>query len=446
MSDALKKLHKDGKLTLEKIEKIQPDSTERIIAEDLNIRFRLIYLGNSLRTVDRKDFEVAAINKDKAKASWHNDGVNNAPYFTGYTTKMPDNFKYVWRYGSKLNGNKPLPFDIEGVQGDCSLILKTVEHVCGQYSEAILEYIKIMIERPWVKLPIVMLLSKENETGKSSLLELIGMILGANAKKIRTIDITGRFNGPWVTKQFVYVDEQGVGHDKWAQTPIIKDLCTAEKGTAEGKGIPTSEVDINVKLWLASNDIWDGTPIEATDTRIWPIQVPRLKKGTMMNRNEYKRKMYQQIPAFLHYLRNNIEIANSKHRLHFDPKMYSSEFKQSLIDANRSSLSKDINGIFRRVFYEHNIVNNRTTPTTEFLITITAIKSMLGKPNLKTNHIEMTIRKHFNFEYKGAVKQLKDRSRYRIQEHSVSPTYFLMESFKGSANGWVIKQASLLDL
>ncbi|HUV85338.1 MAG TPA: primase-helicase family protein, partial [Methanosarcinales archaeon] len=322
------------------------------MVHDLAARYHLINFLGRPTTVDRIDYHVAPIDKETAKHHWGKYAVEQAPYLNGVTTDHPDNFNYRFIIGNKLNRNYPLPYTAK--PGGWKTIERTLRHVFGEYYEQMLEYHAVMLKYPEWKLPVILLLSSHNETGKSSVMELTAKMMGQNAKKIRSGDITNKFTGAWVNAQFGYVDEQSTGLEKWKQNPIIKDLCTAETAISEDKGRPTEQIKCNLKLWMASNDVFTAFPVELEDKRIWPILVEKIDRNNMINRAAYKALLEQEIPAYMYYLLNEIEInLSSPHRTYFDPDIYMNDLKIGIINQSKSSASQSIAEVLTKIFSQN---------------------------------------------------------------------------------------------
>ena len=89
-----------------------------------------------------------------------------------------------------------------------------------------IDYIKLLLEKPTQILPVLCLVSESRNTGKTTFLNFIKVIFGANMTINTNEDFRSQFNSDWATKLIIGVDE--VLLDKIEDSERIKILSTAK--------------------------------------------------------------------------------------------------------------------------------------------------------------------------------------------------------------------------
>jgi hypothetical protein len=88
-------------------------------------------------------------------------------------------------------------------QGEWKNIEGFIKHIFQEQYEMALDYIQIMYTKPYQKLPVLCLVSKEEGTGKSTFLKLLYMIFQNNMTFVSPDDIMGQWTSHWVSKLIV---------------------------------------------------------------------------------------------------------------------------------------------------------------------------------------------------------------------------------------------------
>src|SRR5205085_128408 len=96
-----------------------------------------------------------------------------------------------------------------------------------EYYQLGLDYMQLLYTRPTQKLPILCLVSRENETGKSTFAMLLKNIFTANAAVVGNADLADNFNAHWASKLLIVCDETKI--DKQSVVEKVKSLSTADK-------------------------------------------------------------------------------------------------------------------------------------------------------------------------------------------------------------------------
>lgn len=225
---------------------------------------------------------------------------------------IPDHLNYTKVYGSYLNQYEPIPY--LPADGSCSQIIKFLMHIFGEQFELGLDYLQILYTRPTQILPILLLVSNERNTGKTTFLRLLKMIFGKNATFNSNEDFRSQFNADWANKLLVLVDELLL--NKIEDTEKIKSLSTAGDYKIEAKGKDRREIEFFAKFVLCSNNERNPIIIPPEETRFWVRKIdPVIKDDTHL-----REKMRAEIPAFLKFLLQRKLTTRPESRMWFNPK------------------------------------------------------------------------------------------------------------------------------
>lgn len=293
-------------------------------------------------------------------------GTKFLKYISKYEAfcNVPNHYNFQQVIHNCFNVYSPLDFqpeETECSQEDCPSIINLIRHLFGEkivsyqdrnskqnleYKtfELGLDYLQLLYQRPQQKLPILCLVSKENNTGKTTFANLLRMMLGANTAIVGNADLQNDFNAHWATKSVVVCDETKI--DKTQVVDKIKNLSTARKIFMNAKGRGQIELDCFIKFILITNN--EDNFIYATDEdiRYWVIKVPVLKQENPTILDLFKEEM----PAFLSFINKRKIATKLENRMWFHPDLIKTEALQKVIDKNKSGLEKEISYFFHNLF------------------------------------------------------------------------------------------------
>lgn len=108
-------------------------------------------------------------------------GKNNLPQIEKYDgfCIIPDHVNYQKVHGTYLNQYEPIPHSPE--LGEFPHIQSFLLHIFGDQIELGLDYLQLLYTRPTQMLPILLLVSNERCTGKTTFLRFLKMTFGKNA-------------------------------------------------------------------------------------------------------------------------------------------------------------------------------------------------------------------------------------------------------------------------
>lgn len=241
------------------------------------------------------------------------DFISAIPRYDGFTI-FPGHVNYHRVIGDRFyNLYEPLPF--KPAPGKFDHIEQMLRHIFEEQYELILDYIQLAYLNPLQDLPIILLVSKERATGKSTFLNLMYAIFGLNATFNTNNDLMSQFNSDWSGKLFILVDE--VLLRKREFTERLKNLSTAQTFKMEAKGKDRQEEDFFGKFILCSNNVDCPLIIDPEETRFWVRKVKPLQTDD----TGMLHKAILEIPALLYFLScRNLSTTNSS-RMFFDPKL-----------------------------------------------------------------------------------------------------------------------------
>ena len=127
-----------------------------------------------------------------------------------------------------------------------------VEHIFGEQYEYGLDYLQLLYLRPTQKLPILLLVSEERNTGKTTFLNFLKSVFEDNATFNTNEDFRSKFNSDWAGKLLVMVDEALLTRREDSER--LKNLSTAKTYKAEAKGKDRDEINFFAKFVMCSNN------------------------------------------------------------------------------------------------------------------------------------------------------------------------------------------------
>lgn len=297
---------------------------------------------------------------------------DHGPKFTKYIPKyeafcnVPNHFNFEQVIHNCFNVYSPLDFipdEEKCSEEDCPTIMNFIRHLFGEklvsYTdsetkekreyktiELALDYLQLLYQQPQQKLPIVCLVSRENNTGKSTFANFLRMMLGANTAIVGNADLQNDFNAHWATKSVVVCDETKI--DKQQVVEKIKNLSTARKIFMNAKGRGQVELDCFIKFVLITNN--EDSFIHATDDdiRYWVIKVPVLTQENPTILDQMKDEM----SSFLSFLQNRKLATRLENRMWFHPKLLKTDALNKVIAYSQPQVEKEMRHYFKELFLD----------------------------------------------------------------------------------------------
>ena len=274
----------------------------------------------------------------KKRIVWNNETLRQdygkhflatVPKYDGFCT-VPDHVNYRPIVDKFLNLYEPI--DHQPKEGDFSHIQSLVGHIFGEQYELGMDYLQLLYLYPIQKLPILLLVSEERNTGKSTFLNFLKLLFQNNVTFNTNEDFRSQFNSDWAGKLLIVVDE--VLLNRREDSERLKNLSTTLSYKVEAKGKDRDEIAFFAKFVLCSNNEYLPVIIDAGETRYWVRKIDRLQTDD----TDFLQKLKAEIPAFLYHLQHRQLSTEKESRMWFATSLLHTEALQKIIRSNRNRL------------------------------------------------------------------------------------------------------------
>ncbi len=210
-------------------------------------------------------------------------------------------------------------------------------NITGDTFTIALDWLTIFHQQPKQALPVIVLVSKENETGKSTFMKWLRTVYGSNnAVILSNEEFKMKFNGHYISKTLIQIDEGFLDVDKRAEKERLKKLITSDTAYIEFKGADLKLINYYAKIVMSSNDAERVMKIEEGETRWFVIKVPMPN----VKDPDLEQKMKDEIPAWLDFLGNRQVFHKRESRLWFNPEYIITDQFKTIVDATKNRLDR----------------------------------------------------------------------------------------------------------
>jgi hypothetical protein len=210
-----------------------------------------------------------------------------------------------------------------------------------------LDYIQLTYFKPIQRLPVLCLVSRERNTGKSTFINFLQLIFKENISILDNERFTGKFTSHFVYKLIVALDEGFIPIELKLIKERIKNYSTGRTVWLEGKGTNASEIYNFIHLIMCSNDETNFMQIDEGENRFAILKIPTLPFDDPL----ILQKMEEEIPAFLYFLSNRkLHYEENKSRFSFDTKVYETEALKAIQERTQNFLPKHVRDYIRELF------------------------------------------------------------------------------------------------
>lgn len=341
--------------------------------------------------------------------------LNHVPKYKAFCTK-PDHVNFQEVIDGCFNRYRPFehtPSDSK----ECPEILNFLQHIFGiedvTYINKLgepalinefdlgLDYIQLLYQRPAQALPILCLVSRENNTGKSTFGKLLKAIFTGNMAIVGNADLENDFNAGWADKLIICNEETLVNKKQVVEK--IKGLSTGDKIYMNQKGIDQVEIDFFGKFLLFSNNEDTFTIANEHDERFWVRRVPPFG----VERSGLLDLMIDEIPNFLYFLNNRFMATKNEGRMWFYSKAIKTAALLKLIEGNKAGPQRELHAIIKDVFTD--------TGFWQLQFTSKYISEKLMRNRYDRNYIQKLMRDNFGLRaaisaYRFKVPELRSIS------------------------------------
>ena len=268
-------------------------------------------------------------NMETLRQDYGKEFVKYVHKYDGFCT-VPEHVNHRTVIDGFLNLYEPIGH--KPMQGDFPNIKKLVSHIFGEQYELGMDYLQLLYLRPVQKLPILLLVSEERNTGKTTFLNFLKALFQDNVTFNTNEDFRSQFNSDWAGKLLIVVDE--VLLNRREDSERLKNLSTTLSYKVEAKGKDRDEIAFFAKFVLCSNNEYLPVIIDAGETRYWVRKIDRLQSDD----TDFLQKLKAEIPAFLHFLQHRQLSTKKESRMWYAPSLLHTEALQKIIRSNRNRL------------------------------------------------------------------------------------------------------------
>ena len=292
---------------------------------------------------------------EKKRVVWNNSTLRQdygknylatVPKYDGFCT-VPNHLNYQKEIEEFLNLYEPIEHKPQ--QGDFSHIQSLMRHIFGEQYELGMDYMQLLYLQPTQKLPIVLLVSEERNTGKSTFLNFLKAVFENNVTFNTNEDFRSQFNSDWAGKLLIVVDE--VLLNRREDSERLKNLSTTFTYKVEAKGKDRTEIAFFAKFVLCSNNEYLPILIDAGETRYWVRKIMPLQSDD----TNFLQKLKAEIPAFLYFLTQRELSTTQESRMWFNPRLTHTAALQKIIRSNRNRLEIEMTELLLDIMSNMNV-------------------------------------------------------------------------------------------
>ena len=279
-------------------------------------------------------------NNETLRQDYGKDFIATVPKYDGFCT-VPDHVNYQPVIDNFLNLYEPIGHKPE--EGDFPGITSLMRHIFAEQYELGMDYLQLLYLRPVQKLPILLLVSEERNTGKSTFLNFLKAVFRDNVTFNTNEDFRSQFNSDWAGKLMILVDE--VLLNRREDSERLKNLSTTLSYKVEAKGRDRDEIAFFAKFVLCSNNENLPVIIDPGETRYWVRKVGRLENDD----TEFLPKLKAEIPALLYHLQHRRMATEQSSRMWFDPGQIATPALRKIIRSNRNILEIEMSELILEI-------------------------------------------------------------------------------------------------
>lgn len=372
----------------ELINRIMPDELKPHLKD-----WRYMTIGHSIYKATAKVYSLR--NSSKSSREYYIDFIEVPKEFvkdaTGsdqYVRDLYQNYNYDYRYPIPCNLISEYEYvadnliwneykrpvhegkfvkDNADFEKRCKTTIAFFKHIYGDKLELALDYLTIEFMLPTHPLPVQVLYSRENNTGKTTVLNHRRMIYGHNAAIIDSGTFGEKFNGTIMGKNYIGIDEGKLNGEEGIEK--LKALVT--NPTIQHRAMRKDHVEMpNFGKWAIATNKDNWAKLDSEDTRFWVIKVNKIKGDFD---KDFEKKLKNEIPYLIGFLQQRFTYINntgvsgflkmkytkSQSRLWFP---YSAYFTEEFEAAQRNSRSLYAKAFLDEIIYWFEEYNKAKPP------------------------------------------------------------------------------------
>ena len=276
------------------------------------------------------------------------------------------------------------PFEHEPEEGTCDTILGFIQHIFGEQLELGIDYIQLLFQKPTQILPILCLVSKENNTGKTTFAKFLKEIFTQNVTVVGNDELSASFNTTYANKLIIISEETFL--DKKQIIEKIKALSTADKILMNAKGKDHIELDFFGKFILLSNNEDNFIYASQNDIRYWVRKIPLPETINVDIIEDLK----SEIPAFLNYLNKRKLSTQHKSRMWFHPDLLKTEALKIVQENSKPWAEQEIKSRIKELLFD--------TGEDQIMMSASIINKEFFKGRYNEKYISQIVRKNLEID------------------------------------------------
>ena len=285
-------------------------------------------------------------NNETLRQDYGKDFIATVPKYDGFCT-VPNHVNYQPVVDKFLNLYEPIGHQPK--KGEFPYVDSLIRHIFGEQYELGMDYLQLLYLQPVQKLPILLMVSEERNTGKSTFLNFLKAVFQNNVTFNTNEDFRSQFNADWAGKLLIVVDE--VLLNRREDSERLKNLSTTLSYKVEAKGKDRDEISFFAKFVLCSNNELLPVIIDVGETRYWVRKIERLKSDD----TDFLQKLKAEIPAFLYFLQQRTLSTHKESRMWFAPKLTFTPALQRIIRSNRNKLELEMSELCLDIMEMNNV-------------------------------------------------------------------------------------------
>lgn len=331
--------------------------------------------------------------KDEIKEDHGPKYMSRIPKFDNFCIE-PDNFDYSPVIENCYNlyhafRHKEKPGEVKWSQ-----IL--MGHIFGDQVELGYRYLQCLYLHPDRMLPILVLVSRERMTGKTTFLNWLNMIFGDNCVMINPSDLTSDFNSSYAAANIIEIEETLI--EKSLTVEKLKALATGKFVSVNEKFISNYKLPFFGKIIMASNNEDKFAKVDEDEIRFF---VRKVGKPVFKNHN-IESDLRDEIPAFLSFLHSLKPVDFSIGRVPFSTEELKNETLTAVKKESKTGLYKDM---FER-FTDH-FSNSSRNDESIFVIPFDIKERWYrNSHNIDIHYIRTTLKNEFNLIPGKAIRYI----------------------------------------
>lgn len=259
----------------------------------------------------------------------------------------PDNIDYQPIVNNMYNQHSEFSHQPDMYGGNFEWTRKLIKHIFADQYDHGMTYLQCLYMYPKQSLPILVLVSEERQTGKSTFVDWLSILFGDNMVIANPEDIGSSFNSSYSDKNIIAIEESRF--DSVQTTEKLKNLATQKKILVNAKHQQPYSLPFFGKLIITSNDEHKFSKVDEKEIRYWVRKIPSL---TGKANHDILHDLMEEIPYFLKALIDLPKPDFSRSRMVFTEEDIQTDALKTVKKESRSQLEKDIVEILQDIFYQ----------------------------------------------------------------------------------------------